>query len=231
MPLRSLQTLERKIERQLRFIELKKGAIERRIDWRLRDFEQKNLNRFDDEFRFLRTWLEKPLSVGAVAPSGKALARIMAGYVDPAADGPDRRARPRHRPGHRGVGGARHRSCAPGAGRIRSGILRALAQALSRRHRGAGRRLQSAPDAGRRAAHAGGRVRVGPAAVQQAAQDAARPARPGLRPDAAGRAVRAVHLQRDLADPALARRASAREAPARVWRNFPPARVWVYRQS
>ena len=41
MQLRSLQTLERKIGRQLRFIELKKGALERRIHWRLRDFEQK----------------------------------------------------------------------------------------------------------------------------------------------------------------------------------------------
>jgi phosphatidylethanolamine/phosphatidyl-N-methylethanolamine N-methyltransferase len=86
MPLQGLRELERKIERQLRFIELKRGAIGRRIGWRLRDFEQKNLNR--DEFKFLRTWLEKPLSVGAVAPSGKALARLMAGYVDPSRPGP-----------------------------------------------------------------------------------------------------------------------------------------------
>jgi phosphatidylethanolamine/phosphatidyl-N-methylethanolamine N-methyltransferase len=86
MPLRALEDFERQIQRQLRFIELKRGAIGRRIGWRLRDFEQKNLNR--DEFRFLRTWIEKPLSVGAVAPSGKALARVMANYVDPAAPGP-----------------------------------------------------------------------------------------------------------------------------------------------
>ena len=32
--------------------------------------------------------MEKPLAIGAVTPSGKALARTMAGYVDPAADGP-----------------------------------------------------------------------------------------------------------------------------------------------
>ena len=108
MPLRALENLERQIGRQLRFIELKRGAIGRRIGWRLRDFEQKNLNR--DEFRFLRTWIEKPLTVGAVAPSGKALARVMAGYVDPAAR-PDRGARSRHRPGDRSVGRARHRSC------------------------------------------------------------------------------------------------------------------------
>src|SRR5262245_43211134 len=86
MPLRALEDLERKIERQLRFIELKRGAIGRRIGWRLRDFEQKNLNR--DEFRFFRSLMEKPLTVGAFAPSGKALARVMANYVDPRIAGP-----------------------------------------------------------------------------------------------------------------------------------------------
>jgi phosphatidylethanolamine/phosphatidyl-N-methylethanolamine N-methyltransferase len=86
MPLRALEGIERKVERQLRFIELKRGAIGRRITWRLRDFEQKNLNR--DEFRFFRTLIEKPLTVGAIAPSGKALARAMAGYVDPSIPGP-----------------------------------------------------------------------------------------------------------------------------------------------
>ena len=44
--------------------------------------------KFDDEARFLRSWLEKPLVTGAVAPSGKALARTMASYVDPTAQGP-----------------------------------------------------------------------------------------------------------------------------------------------
>jgi phosphatidylethanolamine/phosphatidyl-N-methylethanolamine N-methyltransferase len=82
----ALEDLERQIQRQLRYIELKRGAIGRRIGWRLRDFEQKNLNR--DEFRFFRSLVEKPLTVGAVAPSGKALARVMANYVDPAAPGP-----------------------------------------------------------------------------------------------------------------------------------------------
>jgi phosphatidylethanolamine/phosphatidyl-N-methylethanolamine N-methyltransferase len=86
MPMRALEDLERQIQRQLRYIELKRGAIGRRIHWRLRDFEQKNLNR--DELRFLRSWIEKPLTVGAVAPSGKALARVMAGYIDPDAKGP-----------------------------------------------------------------------------------------------------------------------------------------------
>lgn len=44
--------------------------------------------RLDDEVHFIRSWLEKPLSTGAVMPSGRALARTMAGYVDPQGTGP-----------------------------------------------------------------------------------------------------------------------------------------------
>jgi phosphatidylethanolamine/phosphatidyl-N-methylethanolamine N-methyltransferase len=35
-----------------------------------------------DEVRFLRSWLEKPLHMGAVMPSGKVLARTVARYVE-----------------------------------------------------------------------------------------------------------------------------------------------------
>lgn len=44
--------------------------------------------RFEDETRFLRSWLERPLVTGAVTPSGKMLARAMASYVDPRVPGP-----------------------------------------------------------------------------------------------------------------------------------------------
>jgi len=44
--------------------------------------------RLDDEMQFIRSWIEKPLSTGAVMPSSKALARVMAGYVDPKSAGP-----------------------------------------------------------------------------------------------------------------------------------------------
>jgi len=44
--------------------------------------------RLDDEVRFLRTWIEKPLHVGAVMPSGRLLARTMAQYVDANSSGP-----------------------------------------------------------------------------------------------------------------------------------------------
>src|SRR5262249_51798769 len=45
-------------------------------------------HRLDDEMRFIRSWFEKPLETGAVAPSGKMLARTMARYVDPKTPGP-----------------------------------------------------------------------------------------------------------------------------------------------
>lgn len=44
--------------------------------------------RLDDEMQFIRTWFEKPIRTGAVMPSGKALARVMARYVDPHSSGP-----------------------------------------------------------------------------------------------------------------------------------------------
>jgi phosphatidylethanolamine/phosphatidyl-N-methylethanolamine N-methyltransferase len=70
MPLQALQQLERTIERRIRL------------------FEQKNGIRLDDEVRFIRSWLERPLSTGAVTPSGRLLARRMARYVDPEIPGP-----------------------------------------------------------------------------------------------------------------------------------------------
>jgi phosphatidylethanolamine/phosphatidyl-N-methylethanolamine N-methyltransferase len=44
--------------------------------------------RLDDEVRFLRSWIEKPLHMGAVMPSGRLLARTMAQYVDVNSDAP-----------------------------------------------------------------------------------------------------------------------------------------------
>jgi len=45
-------------------------------------------DRFEDETRFIRSWLERPLLTGAVIPSGKVLARTMASYIDPRSAGP-----------------------------------------------------------------------------------------------------------------------------------------------
>lgn len=46
------------------------------------------LDRFEDEARFLRSWIERPFVTGAVTPSSKMLARTMASYVDPRRPGP-----------------------------------------------------------------------------------------------------------------------------------------------
>lgn len=43
--------------------------------------------RIEDEARFLRSWVERPLVTGAVTPSGKMLARTMASYLDPDIEG------------------------------------------------------------------------------------------------------------------------------------------------
>src|SRR5215471_9706495 len=110
MPLPALQLLEQKLERQKRLFELRKGALERTIEQHIqlfeqrkgalekklehqfethrKKFEQKNGIRLDDEVRFIRCWIEKPLTTGAVTPSGRALARTMASYIDPSRPGP-----------------------------------------------------------------------------------------------------------------------------------------------
>jgi phosphatidylethanolamine/phosphatidyl-N-methylethanolamine N-methyltransferase len=44
--------------------------------------------RLDDEVRFISTWLQHPLKMGAVSPSGRILARAVAAEVDPAVPGP-----------------------------------------------------------------------------------------------------------------------------------------------
>src|SRR5262245_57984190 len=98
--------LEREIGRRIQLFEARKGALAREIEQQfeshrrkfgqkleshkkkletqLRRFEQKKGIRLDDEVRFIRSWIEKPLTTGAVTPSGKALARTMASFVDPA---------------------------------------------------------------------------------------------------------------------------------------------------
>ena len=106
MPLPALQRFEQKVERRLRLLELRKNIIERKIERQIRLFEQKRDGigkkieqqikqfelkrgiRLDDEVRFIRSWIERPLSIGAVTPSGKILARTMARYVDPNSTGP-----------------------------------------------------------------------------------------------------------------------------------------------
>ena len=80
--------IERKIERQIRLFEQKRDGIGRKIEQQIKRFELKRGIRLDDEVRFIRSWIGRPLSTGAVTPSGKILARTMARYVDPQSTGP-----------------------------------------------------------------------------------------------------------------------------------------------
>ena len=83
MPLPALQKFERRIERQLRLMEVRKTVIERKIERQIRVFEEKRDGigkkieeqirqfehkrgiRLDDEVRFIRSWIERPLTIGA----------------------------------------------------------------------------------------------------------------------------------------------------------------------
>jgi len=80
--------IERNIGRQIRLFEQKSDGIGKKVEERIRQFERKRGIRLDDEVSFLRSWIERPLSTGAVTPSGKMLARTMARYVDPHSNGP-----------------------------------------------------------------------------------------------------------------------------------------------
>lgn len=57
-------------------------------DGRSRRKRPNGRERFEDEARFLRSWIERPLLTGALTPSGRILAQTMASYVDPRRPGP-----------------------------------------------------------------------------------------------------------------------------------------------
>ena len=59
-----------------------------RLDEQLGERRHALEQKIRDETRFIRNWLEKPLVTGAIAPSSPALSRMMARYVDPGVDGP-----------------------------------------------------------------------------------------------------------------------------------------------
>lgn len=80
--------LEEQFENHRKRFEQKLETQKKKIETQIRRLEEKNGIRLDDEVRFIRTWIEKPLAIGAVTPSSRALARTMAGYIDPSRPGP-----------------------------------------------------------------------------------------------------------------------------------------------
>ena len=76
-----LGKLEREFGRQFRLFERRRDRLSKAVEEQFKGIQL-------DDVRFLRSWIERPLSTGAVTPSGKILARAMARYVDPNSDGP-----------------------------------------------------------------------------------------------------------------------------------------------
>jgi phosphatidylethanolamine/phosphatidyl-N-methylethanolamine N-methyltransferase len=95
MPLPALQKfelhlgkLEREFGRHFRIFERRRDRLSKAVGAQIKQFDLPKAISLDDEVHFLRSWFERPLSTGAVTPSGKILARTMARYVDPNSDGP-----------------------------------------------------------------------------------------------------------------------------------------------
>jgi len=132
MPLPAFQLLEKKFEKQIRLFELKRGAIEKKIETHSAASRKKSRIPLDDEVRFIRSWIEKPLSIGAVTPFEPGAGARHGGLCGPAEQGPGDRARARHRPGDRSLGGTGHRPGPAHPAGVRSDVLPAAAPPATR---------------------------------------------------------------------------------------------------
>ena len=223
--------IERKIERQIRVFEEKRGGIGKKIEEQIRQFERKRGIRIDDEVRFIRSWIERPLSIGAVTPSGKILARTMARYVDPDSNGPVVELGPGHRSGDRGAGRGGRRAFAPCSRRIRRERSAAsCARAIPTRRwcratpivcAGCWKRCCCNPPP-----HSSPACRWSPSRSRCACGSFATPS------------ISCCPARRSCSSPIrLPRRCRGGlggfsvEASERIWMNIPPARVWVYRKQ
>jgi len=189
---------------------------------------KKNL-RLDDEMRFIRSWIEKPLSTGAVMPSGRALARTMARYVDKDARGPVIELGP-------GTGPVTEALVEHGVHPSRLVLVEfnpKFCQLLSQRfpeativHADAYRLRESLVALTRHQA----------AAVVSGLPLMTKPLRMRMRLLREALALlkpNAPFVQFTYAVvPPIPKLGGVRvEASERIWRNMPPARVWVYRQN
>jgi phosphatidylethanolamine/phosphatidyl-N-methylethanolamine N-methyltransferase len=225
---------EKKIERQFEQRKQKLGrsleSQKKKFENRLRNFEQKNGIRLDDEVRFIRTWLERPLSMGAVSPSGRALARIMAAYVDPKSCGPIVEL-------GAGTGAVTQALVDRGIDPARLVLVEsdaAFCRTLRARYPSA-RIVQGDAYGLRRIL--GSLINEPAAAVVSGLPLFTKPLRVRLRLLFEAFALMApaapfVQFTYHAVAPMPRRLARVRvEASERVWKNIPPARVWVYRRD
>jgi phosphatidylethanolamine/phosphatidyl-N-methylethanolamine N-methyltransferase len=189
--------------------------------------------RIADEARFFRSWLDNPAIAGAVSPSGRFLARMMARYVDPLKAGPIVELGP-------GTGAITEalleRGIAPGRlflVEFDPGFCKLLKRRFPGVHVIKG-------DAYNLTETLGDRLRRPPAAIVSSLPLLLKPEiqRIALLADAFqcmtpdGRFIQFTYgplspIPRDKA----AALAFHVEASPPVWLNLPPARVWIYRQQ
>src|SRR5262249_34015965 len=212
MPLEALQQLEQTIKREIRLFEQRKGI------------------RLDDEVRFIRSWFERPLSTGAVTPSGGVLARTMARYDNPNISGPIVELGP-------GTGPVTEALLAEGIAPERLVLVEfnaTFCQLLRARFPGATvvqgdaygiRRLVGRLLGLPRARFVSGlplvisTMRVAAQRVLEAAELPG-PGRPF------------IEFTYAVMPPIPKKLAGVRaEASERIWKNMPPARVWIYRKG
>ncbi len=217
---------ERKVEQPFRRTGEKIG---RNIETHLRRFERKNGIRLDDEVRFIGSWIKKPLAVGSVTPSGKVLARNMARYVDPDSDGPVIELGP-------GTGPVTEALVEHGVDPSRLVLLEfnpAFCQLLRQRFpeatviQGDAYRLREAlSDYARH--HVSAVVSGLPLMTKplRTRMRLLREALALLQPNAPF-----VQFTYAVVPPIPQLSGVKVEASERIWRNVPPARVWVYRQG
>ena len=211
MPLLALQMLEKKIERRIRLLERKSGL------------------RFLDEVAFIRHWIDKPLSMGAVTPSGKMLARAMARCVDPDTTGPVIEL-------GSGTGAVTKALVARGIEPSRLVLVEfnpSFCRLLRTRYPEA---TVIQGDAYRIQHLLGGLLREPAAAVVSGLPLTTKPFKQRIQlideafglmaPDAPF-----VQFTYAMVTPIPKRPEVAAHAPELIWQNLPPARVWVYRKN
>jgi len=204
--------------------------LERTIGKRIRLFEQRNGIRLDDEVRFIRSWLERPLSTGAVTPSGRVLARTMARYVDPDMVGPVVELGP-------GTGPVTEALIAEGIAIERLVLVEfnpTFCQLLRKRFPAA-TVVQGDAYSIRRLL--GGLLQQPAAAIVSGLPLVTKPVRQRLRLlrdalELLGPGAPFVQFTYAVVPPIPRAGAGVQaEASERIWMNLPPARVWVYRKG
>jgi len=187
---------------------------------------QPKLRLVDDEVRFIASWLQNPLKVGAVSPSGRALASAIAAEVDPAVPGPVVELGP-------GTGPVTEALVARGISPERLVLVEydpEFCTLLRRRFPGA---TVVQGDAYTLAVTLAGVVKEPLSAVVSCLPLLTRPLSVRMRLLAAAmRLLRPgapyVQFTYAMTAPIPSRRYRITSSP-RIWKNIPPARVWIYR--